>query len=268
MTSSTQNAVAPTVGFTNLLVSEWTKLRTLRSTYVTALIAALGTVAVAGIVCVRYVQLYATLTPGNRTSDVTNLSLTGVYGAQIALGALGVLAISGEYGTGMIRGTLTAVPQRRLMLMSKALVLVIATAVLGEVASFAGFGLGQAILSGKHLGVSLADPGVARAVVGAGLYLAASALLGFGLGALIRHTAGALSAYFGLLYAGTALIDLLPNNWRNDLINYMPANAGSQVMVVDHVPGALGAWAGFGVFLGIGAAALAAGVLTISHRDI
>ena len=147
MTSSTQTAVAPTVGFTNLMVAtEWTKLRTLRSTYITALIAALGPVAVAALVCVRYAQLYATLTPGNRTSDVTNLSLTGVYGAQIAVGALGVLAISGEYGTGMIRGTLTAVPQRRLMLASKALVLLIATTVLGEIASFAGFGLGQAIL--------------------------------------------------------------------------------------------------------------------------
>ena len=168
----------------------------------------------------------------------------------------------------MIRATLTAVPQRRLMLAAKALILVTATAVLGEIASLASFGLGQAILSGKHMGVSLGDTAVARAVFGAGLYLGASALLGFGLGALIRHTAGALSAYFGLLYAGTALIDLLPTNWRNDLINYMPVNAGSQVMVVEHVPGALGPWTGFGVFLGLGTAVVVAAVIAIRYRDI
>jgi ABC-2 type transport system permease protein len=258
---------APTVGFANLLTSEWTKLRTLRSTYITALIAALGTVVIAVLVCGRYVQEYATMAVGDRQGDLTNFSLTGIYLAQVALGALGVLAVSGEYGTGMIRATFTAVPQRRLVLAAKGIVLVTATTVLGEITSFTAFGIGQAILSGKHIGMSLGDPGVLRAVAGAGLYLSATALLGFGLGALIRHTAGAVSAFFGLLYASTALLDVLPTNWRNDVINYMPVNAGSQIMSVQHTPGALGAWTGFGVFLCYAGAAVTAAVIMIDRRD-
>ncbi|MGH3416129.1 MAG: ABC transporter permease, partial [Actinocrinis sp.] len=209
-TVGASGASAATVGFGNLLVSEWTKLRTVRSTYLTALFAAFGAVAVAVAICVRYAQEYSTMSPDDRQGDLTNFSLSGLYLAQVALGALGVLVISGEYGTGMIRATLAAVPQRRLVLAAKGLVLTGATVLLGEAVSFAAFGLGQAILSGKHLGVSLADPGALRAVAGAGLYLAATALLGFGLGALIRHSAGALSALFGLLYATTALTDALP----------------------------------------------------------
>ena len=253
--------------FAEVLLSEWTKLRTVRSTYATALLAALGAVAVAVMGCARYVQQYPTLSADDRATDLTNFSLTGVYLAQIALGALGVLVISGEYGTGMIRATLTAVPQRRRVLAAKGLVLTAATAALGEALSFAAFGVGQAILSTRHVGASLGDPGVLRAVAGAGLYLAATALLGFGLGALIRHSAGALSAFFGLLYGSTALIDVLPTSWRNAVINYMPANAGSQVMAVQHTPGALGAWTGLGVFACYAAAAIIAATVLITRRD-
>jgi ABC-2 type transport system permease protein len=258
---------AQTIGFANLLTSEWTKLRSVRSTYVTALTAALATVAIAALLCLRYVSEYAQLGPDDRQGDLTNFSLSGVYIAQIALGALGVLVISGEYGTGMIRATFTAVPQRRPLLAAKGLVLAAVTAVLGEIMSFSAFGIGQGILSGKHLGVALGDPGVLRAVTGAGLYLAATALLGFGLGALIRHTAGALSAFFGLLYASTALTDLLPTAWRNRAINYMPVNAGSQVMTVTHTPGSLGAWTGLGVFTCYAAVTITAAVMLVKHRD-
>jgi ABC-2 type transport system permease protein len=256
-----------TVGFGNLLISEWTKLRSVRSTYWTIVVSALATVAIAGLVCGRYVHDFDHMGPGERQSDLTNFSLTGVYLAQIAFGTLGVLAISSEYGTGMIRATLTAVPQRRTVLAAKAAVLAAATIAVGEIMSFSAFGLGQAVLSTKHIGVSLGDPGALRATAGAGLYMAATAILGFGLGALIRHTAGALSALFGLLYAGTAVIDLLPTDWRNRLINYMPVNAGSQVLAVQHTPGALSAWTGFGVFLCYAAAAVIGALLLINRRD-
>ncbi|HEV2636144.1 MAG TPA: ABC transporter permease [Actinocrinis sp.] len=257
-----------TVDFADLLSSEWTRLRTVRSTYITALLASVGTVVIAIAICLRYVQEYDQLSPDDLQSDLTNFSLTGVYLAQVALGALGVLVVSSEYGTGMIRATFTAVPQRRLVLAARGLVLASATVLLGEVSTFTAFSLGQTILSSKHIGTSLADPGVLRAVVGAGLYLSATALLGFGLGALLRHTAGALSAFFGLLYAPTALIDLLPTDWRNDVINYMPVNAGSQIMTVVHTGGALGAWTGFGVFLCYPAAALIGALILVERRDV
>ncbi|WP_194909242.1 ABC transporter permease [Catenulispora rubra] len=271
MTAATTHpgtAIRPTtVGFGNLLISEWTKLRSVRSTYWTTVVSALATVAIAGLVCGRYVHDFDHMRPAERQSDLTNFGLTGVFLAQIAFGTLGVLAISSEYGTGMIRATLTAVPQRRTVLAAKAAVLAAATIAIGEIIGFAAFGLGQAILSSKHTGVSLGDPGAFRATMGAGLYPAATAMLGFGLGALIRHTAGALSALFGLLYAGTAVIDLLPTDWRNRLINYMPVNAGSQVLAVRHTPGALGAWTGFGGFLCYAAAAVIGALLLINRRD-
>lgn len=131
------------------------------------------------------------------------------------------------------------------MLASKGLVFAAATLIAGEIMSFTAFGIGQALLARAH--ASLAQPGVLRATIGGGLYLTAVGLLGFGIGALVRHTAGALSAFFGILFALTAVTDLLPTNWRNDVINYLPANAGSQVFTVIHPSRALPPWAGLGV---------------------
>jgi ABC-2 type transport system permease protein len=139
--------------------------------------------------------------------------------------------------------------------------------VLGEVLSFAAFGIGQAILSGAHAGVSLGQPEVLRAVVGGGLYLAAVGLLGFGIGALLRHTAGALSAFFGILFALTALTDLLPTSWRNDVMPYMPANAGTQIFAVQRVHDALAPWTGLGVLCLYAVAAITAAAVLVTRRD-
>ena len=211
---------ATSVGFGNVMRSEWTKLRTVRSTYWTAVIAVLATVALGAVICARF----ATEIDNGKQSldgfDPTLTSLNGIYLAQVAIGTLGVLMISSEYGTGMIRATFMAVPQRRLVLAAKAMVFAAATFVAGEGMSFAAFGVGQLILGDAHpptapkarVAAALGDPDVLRAVFGAGLYLTAVGLLGFGLGALIRHTAGALSAFFGVLFALTVLVDLLPSS--------------------------------------------------------
>lgn len=257
-----------TVGFGNLLRSELTKLRSVRSTWWTGAFAALATIAVGVIVCVQWRQ---NLLSGRSTVDgfdATLTSLDGLYLAQVAVGALGVLVMSGEYGTGMIRATMAAVPQRRLVLAAKGGVFLACTLIAGELLSFLAFGIGQALLSGTGAGASLADPAALRAVVGGGLYLTAIGLLGFGLGALVRHTAGALSALFGLLFASTALVDLLPTSWRNDLINYMPLNAGSQIVTTVPSHGALSPWAGLGVLCLYGVAAVGAAALLITRRDV
>lgn len=259
---------ATTIGFGNLLRSEWTKLRSVRSTYWTTLLALLTTVALGAIICLRWAQIIRSGGPGKLDGfDATLTSLNGIYLAQIAIGALGVLVISSEYGTGMIRATLAAVPQRRAVLAAKGLVLGGATLALGEMLSFASFGIGQAILAGVHGGASLRDPGVLRAVVGGGLYLAVVALLGFGLGAMIRHTAGALSAFFGLLFGGSVIVALLPTGWRNDLLPYMPANAGSQIFTIVRTHGALSPWTGLGVFSLYALVALTAGFFLMQRRD-
>ncbi len=264
---SPEVAIAPatTVGFPNLMRSEWTKLRSLRSTYWSAAFVLLATVGLGIFMGARWAHQRGPVAPG---FDATNTSLSGVYIAQIIVGALGVMAISSEYATGMIRATFAAVPQRRTLLAAKAVVLALATLALAEVLCFAAFGSGQALLANKGAGVSLGDPGALRSVFGAGLYLTAAALLGFGLGAAIKHTAGALSAFFGLLFAPSAIVDLLPTDWRNDLINYLPANAGSQIFTVYNNKGALGPWAGLGVFCLYATAALVVGLVLTAVRDV
>jgi hypothetical protein len=253
--------------FGDVLGSEWIKLRSVRSTWWTTIVAVLATVAVGALICY---QSATNILDGKDSIDGFDPALTslnGIYLAQVAVGTLGVLVISSEYGTGMIRASLAAVPQRRAFLAAKALVFAATTFVVGEIVSFIAFFVGQSLLHRAHAGASLADPGVLRAVVGGGLYLTAVGLLGFGMGALVRHTAGALSAFFGVLFASTALVDLLPTNWRNDVINYLPANAGSQILTVHPTQDALPPWAGLGVLCLYAAAAIAAAVALITVRD-
>jgi len=245
-------AASPTsIGFANLLRSEWTKLRSLRSTYWCAGFVVLATVGLGIAMGARWAHQSGPVPPW---FDATNVSLSGVYIAQIIVGALGVLTITSEYATGMIRATFSAVPQRRTLLAAKAAVLALATLLLSEAVCFAAFGSCQALLVPKRVGASLGEPGVLRAVFGAGLYLTAAALLGFGLGAAIRHTAGGLSAFFGILFAPSA-------------INYMPANAGSQVFTIVNVKGALGPWVGLGVFCLYSVLALVVGFVVTAVRD-
>lgn len=253
-----------TIGFGNVLRSEWTKLRSLRSMIVCAALILVSMVGIALVLGIRWSQQTGRMPDG---FDPTLVGLSGVYLAQIIAGTVGVLTISSEYTTGMIRATFSAVPQRPAILAAKALVLTAAMLVLGEVTSFASFTLAQGFLEHKHAGASLSDPGVLRAVVGAGLYVPAVALLGFGLGAVVRHTAGALSAFFAVLFAPTALVDLLPDSWRNAIIDYLPANAGSQIFTVVQSHDALAPWTGLGVFCLYAAVAIGAGFVLVAERD-
>lgn len=251
----------------NLLQSEWTKLRSVRSTYWTAAVAVLASIGLGIVICARTAYNINHGQQDPHGLDATLTSLNGLYIAQVAVGILGVLTISSEYGTGMIRATLCAVPQRRTMLAAKGAVFALATLVGGEILSFAAFGIGQALLASAHVGVSLHDPGVLRATIGGGLYLTAVGLLGFGIGALVRHTAGGLSAFFAVLFALTAITDLLPSNWRNVVINYLPANAGNQIFNVLRPHGALAPWAGLGVLCLYALAAIIAATVLIERRD-
>lgn len=269
MTTATVPGVRPpTLGFANVLRSEFTKLRSVRSTYWTAAGAAGAALAVCLIVCIQWRSNLLSGKDNLHSFDPTLTSLNGLYLAQLAFGTLGVLVMSSEYGTGMIRATMTAVPQRRAVLAGKGVVFAICTLLVGEVLSFVAFGTGQLILGGAHASASLSDPAVLRATIGGGLYLTVIGLLGFGLGALIRHTAGALSALFGLLFASTALVDLLPTAWRNDLIDYMPLNAGSQILTTVPTSSALGPWTGLGVLSLYAAATITAAALLITRRDV
>lgn len=246
--------------------AEWTKLRTVRSTYWTAVFAALAVIGIAAGSCAQWANTIGQHRDRLSDLDPITASLTGTYLGQLAVGTLGVLVISAEYGSGMISATLTAIPQRRAVLAAKALAFTTASLVFGQLVGFAAFTLGQAILSTQHAGVSLSHPGALRSAAGAGLYLTAVGLLGFGIGAAVRHTAGALATLFGLLFLPTALADLLPPS-KHYVIEYMPANSGSQVFTANPHPPALAPWTGLGVFCLYVVASLIAAVILTERRD-
>src|SRR5580700_9677302 len=141
--------------------SEWTKLRTVRSSYWTLFAAVAAMVGLSAILCAVYVAQYAHVNASDRaTFDPASFSLTGSFLAQLAIGVLGVLVITNEYGSGMIRATFASVPQRLSILAAKATVFAGVTFVVTTGACFIAFILGQSILSAKGAGTSLGAPNV------------------------------------------------------------------------------------------------------------
>src|SRR5215475_1036407 len=212
-----------------VLRSEWTKLRTQPSAGWTLLSAA--------VLIIGFGILYSLLREARpphgaaaaAAFDPASVSLAGVQLAQIAAGVLGVLLITSEYATGLIRATFTAVPRRLPVLWGKAATLAAATAAVTLPAAVAAFAAGQAILGRHHLAVPLSHPGAARAVLGSALYLAVAALLGLALGALLRSTAGGISALFALLFAVPIAAGFLPGPWPADIGKFLPATAGQAI---------------------------------------
>jgi len=255
-------------GFGGAVRSEFTKIRSVRSTYWTLLALVVVTIGMGTLACVGAVSRAGEVRgPG---FDPTFRSLVGLIIGQLIIAVLGALTITSEYSTGMIRTSLTVQPRRGTLFAAKALVFGVVSLVTGLVAAFASFFVGQAILSGKHLNASLSEPHVLRAVIGAGLFLAVSGLLAFGLGALLRSTAAAISVAIGLLFVVTILVNFLPSSWQDHVDKWIPFNAGSQVWsTVTPPPGAhlLSAWTGFAVFAAYAAVAVAAGLLLFRTRD-
>jgi ABC-2 type transport system permease protein len=245
--------------------SEWCKLRSVRSTWWALAGALVFNVVTAALLAIFLPQ--ALSAHQWAAIDSVRVSLGGLHLSQVAFGLLGVLVITGEYSSGMIRASLAAVPQRQLMLAAKTAVFAAAAVVTGIAACLAAYLIFQAFLPGDAMQTSLTDPGVARAVTGAGLYLAVLGLFGLGLGAVIRSAAGAVAALFGLLFVPSLLITLLPASWQNTAGPYLPMNAGEVIYTVQHQAHTLTPWAGFGVFCGYAAAALLAGFVMISRRD-
>jgi ABC-type transport system involved in multi-copper enzyme maturation permease subunit len=272
ITASGSSSAAVSTGrrrgdFTNLIRAELVKVGTLRSTYWALLVAAASNVGFAALAA-------AVLAPRLKPSelahvDVVQLALAGLHLSQVAYGVLGALVITGEYGSGMIRTTFAAVPRRRTVLVGKALVFTgtaLITATLSTVAAYATF---LATLPANTLtGTSFSDPGVTRAVLGGGLYLTAYGLLGVGLGALLRSSAGTIATLLGLLFVPPLLLNLLPGSWKDTVGPYIPMQSGSQIFVAaNRDAGSLTPWTGFGVFCLYAALALLAGIAVINRRD-
>ena len=175
--------------------------------------------------------------------------------------------ISAEYSTGGIRSSLVAVPRRLRLLAAKALVLLAVVLAVGVLSSFAVFFVGQALLASADLETSLGEPGVLRAVIGGGLYLAASALFGLAFGTLLRQTAGGIVAAIAGLLIVPPLTQLLPGDWGASISKWFTSNPGQQILVVRPEAGAPEPWAGFLVFCLWGVAVLIVGAVLLQRRD-
>jgi ABC-2 type transport system permease protein len=245
--------------------SEWTKLRSLPST-VWCLLATFTLVVGIGL---AYASLRVARPPADPSSfDPASISLAGVQLAQFAVGVLGVLFITGEYATGSIRVSLAAVPRRLTVLWAKTVTFALATLVISVPAVLAAFLAGQSILAGKNLDTSLGATGVLRAVLGSALFLTAVGLFGLGLGALLRHTAGGISALFGLLFVPQLLLGLTPESFSDAVYRYLPTPAGAAVSAVQQDPLSLSPWAGLGLFCLYTAVALGLAGWLLRRRDV
>jgi len=251
-----------------VFASELTKLRSLRSTVYSLLAAVVFIIGLAIVVSAVQAAHWPPTDPAELASfDPTEASLSGIFLAQLAIGVLGVLLMTGEYATGMVRATFAAVPTRLPVLWAKTGVFAATTLVLTIPAVLIAFFVGQAILSSQHIQASFSDPGVARAVVGAALYLTVVGILGLGLGALVRSTAGGIAALFSLLFVLPIIVHFLPTSFSTAVDKYLPSSAGRALLTVRQDPTALSPWAGFAVFCAYAAVALAAAAIALRSRD-
>ena len=303
------NATAPSLPLTTLppatgraglagtIRSEFTKLRSVRSTYWTIaamVIVSVGFAAIAGFAIAN--NLHSN--PANKAGmDATQASLGGFFElGQLIIAVLGALTITSEYSTGMIRTSLTAMPRRGTVYAAKLLVFSTVTLVVSVITSFIAFFVGQAAMSGSGVSASLfhsiaipanaiqngppdnvtfsgiivISPGtVLTAIIGTALFVTVVALIAFGLGSIIRHTAGAITSAIGLMFVIPIIVQLLPNTWRWDIVRFFPDAAGRvlSVTVGQHNPHLWSAWPQFGVTLVYAAVLLGAGAYLFRKRD-
>jgi hypothetical protein len=259
----------PTIRVTQprAITAEWIKLRSLRSTwfsFAAALIVAIGLGILFSALRGHDIHTHGIVGPD---FDPTELSLRGMFLAQLAVGVLGVMFVTGEYSTGMIRASLTAVPRRVPVFVAKLVVFAGVTFVIATIASLIAFLGGQAALHSYHLGVAISSPGAARAVIGGGLYLTIVGLLALGCGFALRNTGGAIATLFGLLLVLPILGSALPASWQVHVNKYLPMNAGTAIMTTGHHSDMLTPWQGIGVFALYALAALVIGLAILRRRD-
>jgi hypothetical protein len=258
-------------GLPAALRSEWTKLRSVRSTIWSLVSMAVIAVGLTSLIAWQLMRRWDRLEPGERLNLTHNpldaIIARPVFISQIVVAVLGVMVISAEYTTGMIRSTLQSQPRRLTVLAAKVLVFTVLMLLVGEVVSFVAFFTGRSLIA-KRITVNLGDPGVTRSVIGAGLFIAVLGLFSLAFGAILRHTAGAITAVLGTVLILTPLTQELPDSWGAHIHAWMPTNAGGLIyeptLPPDHL---LTQWQGFAVFCGWTALLLAVAAVLMRTRD-
>jgi ABC-2 type transport system permease protein len=267
------SAVGGHLGFVHLLLAEWTKIRSVRSTPWTLTVFVVASLGFTALFCWLTVRAITVGHAGRRSADlaadpVAFILGTGLAFGQLAICVLGALTVTTEYTTGVIRASLLAVPRRIPMLAAKAVVFGAIVFVLGEIAAFCSFFIGKPLVH-QLVNVSLSQPGVTRAVIGEGLYLTVLGLFALAIGALVRHTAGAIAIVLGLVLVVPPLLSLLDSyTWGKHIHAWFPTVAGGYI-TADHQQAGqlLTPWQGFAVFCGWTALLLLAAGYLLRRRD-
>ena len=260
-----------TPGVTQLRVarSEWTKLCSLRSTRWSLLAAALLTIGFPLIFASVVEAHWGRMSPSEQANrQPLDIALVGVNISQLAVGVLGVLLITAEYSTGMIRATLSAVPKRLPVLWAKIAVYAALTFGLALLSVLVAFFGSQAILNSKHiLQIGLGDPDVIRSVLGAAAFLVLIGIFAMALGAIVRNTAGGIATFALILFVIPPLLNVLPPTWNQAISTYLPDSAGRAMFALSHGANELSPAGGLAVFAGTTACLVGIAALLLVRRD-
>jgi ABC-2 type transport system permease protein len=248
---------------TGVIASEWLKFRSLRSTLLVLAAAVVGMIVFAAIIA------YNTRNPvGQDPEDlVASGPLQGYYLGQLLMGALGVLVVSSEYSSGMIRATLAAVPKRLPVLVGKTVVFTVVVGVSMTVASVAAFFVAQAVLSGYRPTATLADGSTLRVIIGTGIYLTLIGLVGSALAWIVRSTPGALVATVAVILVLPVLFEVVFPSWGDYIGAYLPTGAGQSFSTNLAQPHALPPWVGLGVMVAWVSAGLVVAAVVLKRAD-
>jgi ABC-2 type transport system permease protein len=251
-------------------LSEWTKFVSLRSTRWSLGVGTLLTIALPILFAAVTASQWAHMSAVERADrHPLDIALAGVNAAQLAIAVLGVLVITGEYSTGMIRSSLIAVPKRLPVLWAKVGVFAAVSFILTLPAVVIAFFASQRILAGHHiLQISFGDPGVARSVLGGALYVTLVGIFALGIGSLVRNTAGGIATFAGIFFVIPPLLSLLPASWNDAISQYLPSNAGAQLFALHHEAHSLSPTAGGLLMLGYSALAVAVAAVLLVRRDV
>ncbi len=250
-------------------LSEWTKFVSLRSTLWSLGVGFLLTIALpivfAAVTANRWTHMSVAEQADRHPLDI---ALAGVNVAQLAIAVLGVLVITGEYSTGMIRSSLIAVPKRLPVLWAKIAVYSAVSFTLMVPAVLIAFFASQAVLSRHHiLQISFGDPGVARSVLGGALYVTLVGIFALGIGSILRNTAGGIAAFAGIFFVIPPLLSILPASWNNAISQYLPSEAGRQLFSLHQSAHSLSPAAGGLLMLGYCALVVAVAAVLLVRRD-
>jgi ABC-2 type transport system permease protein len=262
----------PRIALIRTVRSEFTKVRSVRSTYWTLAVLVLASLTWCVAYCLGTVHQWPHMSAQDRSGfDATQNTILGLaILGQFIIAVFGTLIITSEYSTGLIRTSLTVMPRRGTLYAAKAATFAAVSLIVSLATSFSTFFLGRNLLASTHTPMSLSQPAVLRSLIITALFVEVCGLFAFGIGALVRNTAGALTISFGVLALVPQLIRALPGFLYNNLIAWVPGGQAINAMTATiggQNPQLFSAWVELGIFAGYAAILLAGGAVAVSRRD-